>query len=274
MDDSPYLRYALELADSSREILRECFYDLYKKFKCVVEVKKDGTPVTQADLKTEEVLRSKIKKKFPEHGILGEEFGIEKELAEKGLEEKDYIWVIDPLDGTKSFLSGNPLFGTLIALLYKKEPILGVADFPILDQRFWGEKSKPSFIQNRLGLSPIQTRSCKKLSDAVVRTTSTDMFSQEEDKAVLARAQKASGLILYGGDCFCYAQLAAGFADIVIETRLQAHDFLALVPIIEGAKGKITDWAGQPLGLHTKKGDVLASGSLDIHQAVRRHIIQ
>ena len=261
----PYLDFALELVKESKEILRSSFQK-GESFKGKIETKSDGSPVSALDREVELLFRKRIREKFPEHFILGEEFGA-YQAQEKG--ESGFLWVIDPIDGTKSFISGNPFFGTLVALLYKGEAILGVMDMPLLDECYWGEKSKASFRQDLKGAHKITTRSCSDLAQALLRTTGIEYFSQqkeERDKALFNDLKKLCRESVYGGDCYCYASLACGLTDIVLEVGLAPYDFFALIPLIEGAGGRITDWQGRPLSLDTKKGDVLACGDTRLHQ--------
>ncbi len=272
MDTSIYLRFALDLMGFSRSILQKYFYNHYSKDSYYsVKIKEDGSPVTQADYEVENFFWDKIKERFPDHDILGEEFG-KKDAGKNHTKEAEYLWVIDPLDGTKSFISGNPLFGTLLCLLYKGSPILGVMDLPVLGQCYWGEKGKDSHIKNNFGTYPLKTRSCGEFSRSIVRTSSIDMFTGAEDLNRFAIIQEEAGLVLYGGDCFCYAQLSAGFVDLVIEGDLKVYDFLALVPIIEGAGGTITDWSGQGLDLYSQTGKVIAAGNQNIHKIAMQHL--
>lgn len=261
----PYLDFALELVKESKEILRSSFKE-GQSFKGKIETKNDGSPLSALDKELELLFRKRIREKFPEHSILGEEFGAYQSQKQG---ESDFLWVIDPIDGTKSFISGNPLFGTLIALLYKGEAILGVVDMPFLDERYWGEQSKASFRQDQKGVHKITTRPCSELSEALLGTTAIEYFSQqkeERDKNVFNDLRKLCRESIYGGDCYCYASLACGLTDIVLEVGLAPHDFFALIPLIEGAGGRITDWQGRTLSLNTRKGDVLACGDSRLHQ--------
>ncbi|CAN8276591.1 unnamed protein product [Cochlearia groenlandica] len=278
-----------ELADASGEVIRKYFR---KKFD-IVE-KDDMSPVTIADQMAEEAMVCIIFKNFPSHAIYGEEKGWRcKE------ESADYVWVLDPIDGTKSFItgslflsnvfviflllpwqefeglivlsiwfvSGKPVFGTLVALLYKGKPILGIIDQPILKERWIGISGR----RTKLNGDDISTRSCPKLSQAYLYTTSPHLFSVEAEKA-FARVRDKVKMPLYGCDCYAYALLASGFVDLVIESGLKPYDFLALVPVIEGAGGTITDWKGKPLMWKASSSvvatsfNVLAAGDSDIHQ--------
>ncbi|CAL9228600.1 unnamed protein product [Arabidopsis halleri] len=245
------------LADASGEVIRKYFR---KKFDIVD--KDDMSPVTIADQMAEEAMVSIIFQNLPSHAIFGEEKGWRcKE------ESADYVWVLDPIDGTKSFITGKPVFGTLIALLYKGKPILGLIDQPILKERWIGINGR----KTKLNGEDISTRSCPNLSQAYLYTTSPHLFSGEAEKAY-ARVRDKVKVPLYGCDCYAYALLASGFVDLVIESGLKPYDFLALVPVIEGAGGTITDWTGNPFLWEASSSavatsfNVVAAGDSDIHQ--------
>ncbi|KAL9289640.1 Bifunctional phosphatase IMPL2 [Arabidopsis thaliana] len=245
------------LADASGEVIRKYFR---KKFDIVD--KDDMSPVTIADQMAEEAMVSIIFQNLPSHAIYGEEKGWRcKE------ESADYVWVLDPIDGTKSFITGKPVFGTLIALLYKGKPILGLIDQPILKERWIGMNGR----RTKLNGEDISTRSCPKLSQAYLYTTSPHLFSEEAEKAY-SRVRDKVKVPLYGCDCYAYALLASGFVDLVIESGLKPYDFLALVPVIEGAGGTITDWTGKRFLWEASSSavatsfNVVAAGDSDIHQ--------
>jgi inositol-phosphate phosphatase/L-galactose 1-phosphate phosphatase/histidinol-phosphatase len=192
-------------------------------------------------------LRETITAAFPDHGIIGEEFGAERADAE-------HVWVLDPLDGTRSFITGRPLFGTLIALTRGGKPILGVIDMPILSDLWLGVAGQPS----RLNGETIKARPCASLADAYFSTISPMMF-QGENTARLERLTGQAKSTTFGGDCYQYAMVATGFIDLVVERGLGIYDYLALVPVIEGAGGFITDWRGQALTMQSE-GAVIAAG--------------
>lgn len=216
-----FLPLADQLADASGDILRKHYRTLF-----AAESKPDKSLVTAIDRKVEETLRAIIHKIHPDHGFIGEETGSTNENAE-------YVWVIDPIDGTSSFVAGRPLFTTLIALLHHGKPILGIIDQPILRERWIGDGKTAS-----LNGQPIRTRKAASLSDCILATTSPDLFSVEGKKffdSIYAQTKQT----LYGGDAYNYALLASGYVDIVIEEGLKPHDYLALIPIIEGAGGTV-----------------------------------
>jgi inositol-phosphate phosphatase/L-galactose 1-phosphate phosphatase/histidinol-phosphatase len=239
---SAFVDLAGRLTEVSRPILRR-----YYRQKLDIIDKADESPVTKADRECEAALREKITAAFPDHGIVGEEFGAERADAE-------YVWVLDPLDGTRSFITGRPLFGTLIALTRGGKPILGVIDMPILGDLFLGVAGQPS----TLNREPINSRACAALADAYFSTISPQMF-RDENAARFERLTGQAKSTTFGGDCYQYAMVATGFIDLVVERGLGIYDYLALVPVIEGAGGFITDWRGQTLTMESE-GEVIAAG--------------
>jgi histidinol-phosphatase len=237
-----HLALAETLADAAGEIIRGYF-----RQKIDVEQKSDRTPVTIADRAAEKVMRRLIEIAFPLDGIVGEEFGTQRADA-------DYVWVLDPIDGTKSFISGVPLFGTLIALTYLGEPVLGVIDQPIARERWLGAAGRKTTFNGRA----IGTRACGRLADATLYATSPDMFAKG-NVAAFARLQRKVRLARFGADCYAYGLLASGFIDLVVEADLKPYDFCALKPVIEGAGGRMSDWQGRALTLQSD-GRVIASG--------------
>jgi inositol-phosphate phosphatase/L-galactose 1-phosphate phosphatase/histidinol-phosphatase len=232
---------ARRLTEVSRPILRA-----YYRRKLDIIDKADESPVTKADRECEAALRAAIAKAFPDHGIVGEEFGAERADAE-------HVWVLDPLDGTRAFITGRPLFGTLIALTRGGAPILGVIDMPILGDTWVGARGTATTLNGE----PVRTRSCAALGDAYFSTISPDMFRNHAKPFEALRGQVKS--VTYGGDCYQYAMVATGFIDLVVERGLGTFDYLSLVPIIEGAGGAITDWQGRPLTSQST-GEVVAAG--------------
>src|SRR5713101_3659237 len=202
-------------------------------------------------------MRSLIARRFPAHGIIGEEFGGERE-------EADFVWLLEPIDGTKSFISGVPLFGTLIALAHQGRPILGIIDQPISRERWVGASGRPTTLNG----TPIRCRPCAALAAATVFSTSPDMF-KGGDAAAFARVAAAAKLVRFGADCYAYGILALGFIDVVIEASLKPYDFSAMVPIVEGAGGVASDWRGAPLTL-ASDGRVLVAGDRRAHQQALR----
>ena len=249
IDIDTLLAFASHLADAAGDLIRPHF----RKPLAIAE-KADLTPVTAADRAAEETMRGLIERHFPEHGILGEEFGGVREDAE-------FVWVLDPIDGTKSFISGVPLFGTLIALTRNRHPILGIIDHPISRERWVGA----SGLQATLNGAPIRCRPCSVLGAATLFATTPDMF-KGEDAASFARVSTAVKLTRFGADCYAYGLLAAGFVDLVLEADLKPYDFCAMVPIVEGAGGIATGWRGENLDL-ASDGRVLVAGDRRTHSA-------
>ena len=173
--------------------------------------------------------------------------------------------MLDPIDGTKAFITGNPLFGTLIALLHRGAPILGVIEMPALEERWVGAQGHQTRFRDREGTKNAKTRDLASLDEAILTATSPHMFKGPEE-AAFARLQTNCKLALYGGDGFCYGKLASGFTDLVVESSMEPYDYLAHVPVIAGAGGIITDWEGRPLGLESGRR-VVAGGSVEIHKA-------
>jgi histidinol phosphatase-like enzyme (inositol monophosphatase family) len=215
----------------------------------------DFDPVTEADRAAEAVMRRLIQANFPQHGIVGEEFGNEREDAE-------YVWVLDPIDGTKSFISGFPVWGTLIALLHKKTPVFGMMHQPFIGERFSGDNGSAHY-SGSAGERRLAVRRCGELRDATLFTTSP-LLMNEADRAAFGSVEKQVRLTRYGGDCYSYCMLAAGHLDLVIETELKPYDIAALIPIVTGAGGVVTTWEGKPA---QGGGRIIAAGDPRIHQA-------
>lgn len=248
---------ANKLADAAGEVIRKYFRNKFD-----ILDKEDSSPVTIADKAAEESMVSIILENFPSHAIYGEENGWR--CKEKF---SDYVWVLDPIDGTKSFITGKPLFGTLIALLHKGKPILGIIDQPILRERWIGINGRRTTLNGK----EVSTRPCGKLSQAYLYTTSPHLFSGDAEEAFI-RVRNKVKVPLYGCDCYAYALLASGYVDLVIESGLKPYDFLSLIPVIEGAGGIITDWKGHHLYWEASSDsratgfNVVAAGDKQIHQ--------
>src|SRR5262245_36980441 len=215
-------------------------------------------PVTAADRAAEQAMRGLIRRTFPGHGIVGEEFGNEGGDA-------SYVWVLDPIDGTKSFISGMPAWGTLIGLLRDGVPVYGMMHQPFIGERFTGDGASARY-RGPVGERRLNARPCAALAEAVLFTTSPLLMSAEE-RAAYERVERAARLSRYGGDCYAYCMVAAGFIDLVIETNLKPHDVVALIPIIEGAGGIITDWSGKPA---KSAGRIIAAGDRRVHAEALR----
>ena len=238
--------FAHRLADRAGEISLAAF-----RQGLTVERKADRSPVTEADRSAEAALRQMIEASYPAHGVVGEEYGSDRADAE-------FVWVFDPIDGTKAFITGNPQFGNLIALMHQGRPILGVINMPAQQDRWLGAKGHPTRFRDRRGEQLCRTRPCPRLADATFRTISPELFAGGLE-AVHERLRSTVQLALYGGDCFSYGQVASGWLDLVVEAGLGVYDYLALVPVVEGAGGLMCDWQGQRLGLQSD-GRVLCVG--------------
>ena len=222
----------------------------YFRAPLTVEQKADESPVTLADRAAERTMRDVLARHFPEHGLAGEELGGERPDAR-------FCWVLDPIDGTRAFITGRPLFGTLIALIEAGRPILGLIDQPITGERWIGLAGFPTRFTGPFG-GRAGCRPCATLAAAEISATNPEMFSGRESIRV-RRLQSACRRVSWGGDCYGYGLLALGLIDIIAESSLKLWDWAALVPIVEGAGGRITDWEGQGLG-ESATGQVLAVG--------------
>jgi inositol-phosphate phosphatase/L-galactose 1-phosphate phosphatase/histidinol-phosphatase len=242
-----FLTLASELADAAGAVIRRYF-----RTPLAVDDKADLSPVTAADRAAEAAMRQLINARFPGHGILGEEYGRERDDAE-------FVWVLDPIDGTKSFISGVPLFGTLIALAQAGRPILGIIDQPISRERWVGATGHATTHNG----APIRCRPCQALAAATIFATTPDMF-KGADADAFSRVARAAKLVRYGADCYASGLVALGFADLVIEASLNPYDFGPMGPVVEGAGGIVTDWQGAPLGL-ASDGRVVIAGDRRAH---------
>lgn len=217
-----------ELAAESGSFIRP----LFGHRGLAVESKADASPVTAADRGAEELMRAMIRKRFPEHGIIGEEYGSERENAE-------FVWMLDPIDGTKSFITGVPLWGTLIALLHQGQPILGCIHQPILGQLMLGDGQTTT-----LNGRPTRVRLCAGLADATLLTSDPLNLAKYQDPAACDRLVSQVKLYRTWGDCYGYLLLASGLADIALDPIMNPWDIAALIPVVRGAGGTITDWNG------------------------------
>jgi inositol-phosphate phosphatase/L-galactose 1-phosphate phosphatase/histidinol-phosphatase len=247
-----FLALAGDLADAAGAAIRPFF-----RQPIAVDDKADLSPVTIADRTAEAAMRRLIAARFPEHGIIGEEYGREREDAE-------FVWVLDPIDGTKSFISGVPLFGTLIALAHQGRPILGIIDQPISHERWIGAQGRPTTLNG----AALRCRPCASLDAATVFATSPDMF-RGDDAIAFSRVSATAKLTRFGADCYAYGLLAHGCIDLVIEASLKPYDFSAMLPIVEGAGGVATDWQGMPLTIMSD-GRVLVAGDRHAHEQALR----
>ena len=240
------IRLAARLADLAGKAIRPFFRSRFE-----MEAKADASPVTQADRAAEAAIRAVLVQERPADGIIGEEYGNEREGAAR-------LWVIDPIDGTRSFIAGRPIFGTLIALIEEGRPVLGLIDQPIIGDRWLGVEGRPMLFNG----TEARTRACGALARAHLATTGPAYFNAEE-RARFEGVSAAARDTLWGGDCYNYALLASGHLDLVVEAGLKLHDFAALVPVVEGAGGRMCDWEGRPL-TGASDGRVVAVGDAAI----------
>jgi len=236
------LALAEQLADVARRIVREHF-----RAPLAVEHKSDDTPVTIADRDIESHMRRMIRAAFPAHAIRGEEFAAEG--------SGEFTWVLDPIDGTKSFVSGYPLFGSLIALQQDDRPVLGVIEAPVVGERWVGAEGRTTLLNGK----PARTRDCRSLAEAILYTTTPDTFDAPAERSLFEALSARTALRRFGGDCYLYGMLASGFCDLVVESHLKPHDFMAVIPVVTGAGGRISDWRGAPLSAASDGRVVAAS---------------
>ena len=220
--------------NASGALIRE-----YNRKPFHVEVKGDGSPVTSVDLAVEDQMRENIAAEHPDHGIIGEE---RKACAP----DSEFVWVIDPIDCTLPFLAGIPVFGTLLALLHNGAPVLGIIDMPMTGERWIGVDG----LQTTRNGKPVHSRPCADLSMALMSTSNPDFYDHTNVPA-LERLKKATRFTVYGGSCMFYAQIASGRVDICIDVQFEASDYLALIPVVQGAGGVLTTWEGNAAGLHS-----------------------
>jgi histidinol phosphatase-like enzyme (inositol monophosphatase family) len=234
--------FANQLAEAAGAAIRPYFRAAHG-----LEAKEDASPVTLADRAAEAAMRTLIEQRFPDDAIIGEEYGVREGTSGRA-------WVLDPIDGTSAFISGRPIFGTLIALVIEGWPMLGVIDQPILGERWLGVVGRPTLFNGKMAT----TRRCPDLAGALLATTSPALFGDAQLHAFEHLDAAVMSTVL-GGDCYNYACLASGYLDIVVEDGLKLHDFAALVPVVEGAGGRMCDWAGDPLTADSI-GEVIAAG--------------
>ncbi|MES2054586.1 MAG: histidinol-phosphatase [Pseudomonadota bacterium] len=236
------IAFADRLADAAGAAIRPYFREPHG-----LEAKADASPVTLADRAAERAMRALIEAAYPDDAIIGEEYGVREGTSGRA-------WVLDPIDGTRAFISGRPIFGTLIALVVDGWPVMGVLDQPILKERWLGVVGRPTLFNGQ----PARTRRCTDLAQALLATTSPALF---DDGQLHAFEHLEAGVMstVLGGDCYNYGGVASGWLDVVVEAGLKLHDFAALVPIVEGAGGRMCDWSGDPLTADSI-GEVIAAG--------------
>lgn len=240
------VEFANRLADAAGSVIRPLFRGDWE-----AETKSDNTAVTEADRGAESVMRKMIEEERPDDGIIGEEYGLTNEGAGRQ-------WVLDPIDGTQSFVAGRPIFGTLIALMQDGWPVLGVIDQPILKERWVGRIGEGTTFNGK----EVKTRACRAIEGMSLATTSPHCFDADQADAflnIVTNAYPKKPFPIYGGDCYNYALLASGHIDCVMEAGLKLYDYAALVPVVEGAGGMMADWQGNPLDAESD-GTVIALG--------------
>ena len=230
------LAAAVEAVDAAGAVIRPFF-----RAGLSAELKSDESPVTLADRQAEQAMRAVLAARFPEHCVLGEEFG----AGQAGGSDSGFCWVLDPIDGTRAFITGRPVFGTLIALLQDGRPILGIIDQPVTGERWTGVAGRPTGFRGPFG-GTAGTRPCAELAEAELSCTSPDVFDAA-DLPRWERLRAATRRTSFGGDCYAYGLLALGQIDVIAEATMNLWDWAALVPVIEGAGGRLTDWQGAPL---------------------------
>jgi len=227
----------IAVAEAAADVAATTIRPLFRS-GLATDLKADASPVTIADRSAEQAMRAVLGACFPTHGILGEEFGLQNPEAE-------WRWVLDPIDGTRAFITGRPLFGILVSLLHEGVPVLGVIDQPVTGERWLGVAGRPTSFRGPLGGSA-GTRPCASLDQAELSCTSPEMFSAVE-QARWQRLARATRRRTFGGDCYAYGLLSLGQIDVIAECDLKVWDWAALLPVVEGAGGRMTDWAGNPL---------------------------
>lgn len=223
-------------------------------------IKADGSPVTVADRETERVIRDLLSRSYPRHAVFGEEFGWTPS-------DGPYAWIVDPIDGTKSYLAGAPTYGMLLALLYEGVPVLGIVDIPALNERWCGVVGQPTTMNGR----PVKTGACVAVAQAVLTIISPDKMEGGDRTAVDALSRMAR-VRRYSSDGYSHPLLASGYVDMVVAVGQQPFDYLAVVPVVEGAGGCITDWGGKPLGLDSD-GRILVTATSKLHREAL-HVLQ
>lgn len=249
MDLAAYRAFLTELTTISARIIRPLFGDP----ALAIETKSDATPVTLADRGAEEALRAAITARYPDHGIIGEEFGRERADAE-------WVWMLDPIDGTKSFITGCPLFGTLICLLHRRQPVLGAIHQPILDQLMIGDGSVTT-----LNDRPVRCRATRRIEDATLLTSDWLNPARYQNGTAFDALAKRARLTRTWGDCYGYLLVAGGWADVMCDPVMNPWDIAALIPVIRGAGGVITDWQGNS---PVDAPSIVAAATPELHAAV------
>lgn len=254
------LTFAHELADRSGKVI-------LPQFRRRITVEDKGgklgyNPVTIADRAAERAIRTMIQERWPQHGVIGEEFPDTPGTS-------PYTWIIDPIDGTRSFIIGLPVWGTLIALMADEAPLLGIMDQPYTGERFWSDATASYCYGADKKRLKLKTRECPNIESAILTTTHPDLFTPGRQANTFKRLKSQVRDTRYGGDCYAYCLLAAGLIDIVMESNLKPHDIAALIPIVERAGGTITTWTGGP---GATGGNIVACGDPRLHAQVLKII--
>ena len=249
--DSSLFSFVNELADSARELTLKYFR---KPYSHDVDNKTDQSPVTQVDIQVEDLLRSMIKEKYPSHGVIGEELGSENIDAE-------YVWTLDPIDGTISYINGVPLFTTLIGVIKQGQPFLGLIDQPFLKERWFGDRYKATF-NNRNTIA----RPCGEINSAYLYTTAPEIFNEYEAQKFKKLSKSVKASRIGGADCYHYGMLSSGWIDIVCE-KLSVYEYSAIAPVVVGAGGVVSDWGGGQIDGFDYK-TIIAVGDSRLHKQV------
>lgn len=246
-----FLEAAGRCADAARAVVLA-----HHRTRVTVSEKADRSPVTEADRGAERAIRDVLRETLPDHGVVGEEHGAERADAE-------HVWVVDPIDGTQAFVLGIPVFTTLIGLARAGTPILGLVEQPVLGERWLGALGHPTTLDG----ATARVRPCPRLADASLCATTPAMF-QGADRDAFERVAGACRSLRWGADGYAYGLLASGFVDLIVEADLDPYDYLAHVPVVEGAGGVLSDWEGRPVDLRAPASRVVAAGDAALHAQV------
>lgn len=253
-DFEELIDFAHELADRSGEVILPYF-----RTRMGIDNKAGDDafdPVTAADVAAERAIADMVTRRWPGHGFIGEEHGSHRPDAA-------VRWVVDPIDGTRAFIMGWPMWGTLIGLLDGPFPVLGLMDQPFTRERFWSGADGAFMRVGNAAPVSLETRRCPRLADAILATTHPDLFGAGEEMLAFSRLKAEVRMTRFGGDCYGYCLLAAGFVDLIVESGLKPYDIVALIPIIEKAGGRVTTWDGRPA---TEGGRIIAAGDPQLHE--------
>lgn len=285
--DAATLEALADVAAAAADAAAEVTLRHFRSPTLSVDSKADDSPVTVADRAAEAAVRRVLSARVPSHVVFGEEGGMVEPEATKNDSSSssssgsDFLWVVDPIDGTKSFITGKPLWGTLVALLHRGEPVLGIIDQPVTRERWVGIRGKKTTFNGDAGRA--RTRPCGGIAQAYLYATTPHMFSPGEVERAWERVRDSARISLYGCDCYAYGLLALGHADLVVEADLGPYDYLAIAPVVRGAGGVMTDWRGKELRAnfdpvtrrHSVEGlarEVIAAGDAGVHAAALEKI--